>query len=54
MATRDAVLAALRAAGDAGISGEALARELGVSRVAIGKHVSALRDGGYDIAAEPG
>ena len=54
MTTRDAVLAALRAAGDAGVSGEALAHELGVSRVAVGKHVSALREAGYEIAAEPG
>jgi len=54
MATRDAVLAALRAAGGAGMSGEALAHELGVSRVAVGKHVSALREAGYGIVAEPG
>jgi len=54
MTTRESVLAALRAAGLEGMSGEALARSLGVSRVAIGKHVAALRDAGYDIAAEPG
>ncbi len=54
MTTRDAVLAALRSAGVAGVSGEALAREFGISRVAIGKHVSALRDAGYEIEAEPG
>jgi BirA family transcriptional regulator, biotin operon repressor / biotin---[acetyl-CoA-carboxylase] ligase len=54
MATRDAVLAALRAGGDAGVSGEALAQKLGISRVAVGKHVSALRDAGYEIVAEPG
>ena len=54
MTTRDAVLAALRAAGDEGVSGEALAHELGVSRVAVGKHVSALREAGYEVAAEPG
>lgn len=54
MSTREAVLAALRAAGTAGLSGEALAKTLGLSRVAIGKHVAALREEGYDIAAEPG
>jgi len=54
MTTRDAVLAALRTAGEIGVSGEALAHELGVSRVAVGKHVSALRDAGYEIVAEPG
>ena len=54
MTTRDAVLAALKAAGAAGVSGEALARELGVSRVAVGKHVSALREAGFVILAEPG
>ena len=54
MSTRDAVLAALRAAGSDGVSGEALARSLGVSRVAVGKHVASLRGAGYDIVAEPG
>jgi len=36
------------------MSGETLARSLGVSRVAISKHVSALRTAGYSIAASPG
>ena len=54
MSLREAVLAALREAGARGVSGELLARELGVSRVAIGKHVKALKAEGYDIAAEPG
>lgn len=54
MTTREAVLAALRAAGRQGVSGQALAEQLGVSRVAIGKHVAALRQAGYDIAGEPG
>jgi len=48
------VLAALRDAGASGVSGELLARELGVSRVAIGKHIKALRADGYEIEAEPG
>ena len=54
MATRDAVLVALREAADAGLSGEVLAMRLGVSRVAIGKHVSTLRAAGYDISAVSG
>ena len=54
MTTRESVLAGLRMAGAAGVSGEALARELGVSRVAVGKHVASLREAGYDIEAAPG
>ena len=54
MTTRDNVLTALKAAGDAGVSGESLARELGVSRVAIGKHMGALREAGYEIVARIG
>ena len=54
MSLRVDVLAALRQAGERGVSGELLARELGVSRVAIGKHVKALRADGYQIDAEPG
>ncbi len=54
MSTRDDVLAALREAGECGVSGEALAGELGISRVAVGKHVAALREVGYVIDAEPG
>jgi BirA family biotin operon repressor/biotin-[acetyl-CoA-carboxylase] ligase len=37
-----------------GISGESLAVDLGVSRVAVRKHVAALLDLGYDIEARPG
>lgn len=51
---RAEVLAALRAAGDGGVSGEALAGRLGISRVAVGKHVSALRTLGYVVDARPG
>jgi BirA family biotin operon repressor/biotin-[acetyl-CoA-carboxylase] ligase len=52
--TRRAIVAsALREVGAGGISGETLATELGISRVAVGKHVAALRALGYDIAAEP-
>lgn len=50
---RIAVLDALRA-GPRGVSGEQLACELGVSRVAVRKHVEALRDLGYGIEARPG
>ena len=54
MTTRDAVLAALRDAGPDGVSGERLARELGVSRVTVRNHVGALREVGYEIEASPG
>lgn len=54
MSTRERVLSALRDAGESGISGEELAGALGVSRVAVGKHVTALRDLGYDVHATPG
>ncbi len=54
MTNRDEVLSALRMADGASMSGEVLAAELGVSRVAVSKHVSALRDLGYEIAAVPG
>jgi len=54
MTTREAVLEALREASAPGLSGEALAASLGVSRVAVGKHVHALQLEGYDIGAVPG
>ena len=47
-------MAALRESGDAGLSGEVLAERLGVSRVAVAKHVRTLRDLGYAIDAVPG
>lgn len=50
----EAVLAALRAAAPASVSGEDLARALGVSRVAVAKRVAALREQGYAIEASPG
>lgn len=50
---REAVLGALRAA-DGPVSGESLARALGVSRAAIAKHIGALRDGGYRITSVGG
>lgn len=50
---RTAVLAALRSAPD-GVSGEMLATRLGVSRVAVRKHVEVLRALGYEVDARPG
>ena len=35
------------------VSGEAISRELGVSRTAVWKHISALRKAGYRIEAFP-
>lgn len=54
MTTRGAVLEALRASAEAGVSGEVIAESLGVSRVAVGKHVHALEAEGYVIDARPG
>jgi len=54
VSTRDEVLSALKHADSAGVSGEVMARSLGVSRVAVSKHVSALRAEGYSIEASPG
>lgn len=51
--TRLRVLDSIRAAGPAGAGGESIARSLGVSRVAVSKHVAALRDLGYVIEAAP-
>lgn len=48
---RAEVAAALVSAGAVGVSGERLADELGISRVAIGKHVATLRRDGYGITA---
>jgi len=47
---RHEILAALKAAGD-GVSGEALGRQLGISRVAVWKQIQELRRLGYRIAA---
>ncbi len=48
------VLLALRSAGEATLSGEALSAQLGVSRAQIWKHVETLRSAGYQIEGEPG
>lgn len=52
--SRDVVLAALREAGDRGVSGERLADAIGISRVAVAKHIAVLREMGYDIEARHG
>lgn len=52
--TRDAlILRALREAGLNPVSGEELARRLGVSRAAVWAHIRELRALGYDIQASP-
>lgn len=52
--TRDAIiLSALREAGDGAVSGEELARRLGISRAAVWAHIQDLRAVGYDIHASP-
>ena len=48
---RERVLAAIVAAGPAGVSGEALAVTLGCSRAAVHRHVDALRRDGLDIVS---
>jgi len=54
VSTRSSVLEALKAAGPSGVSGERIAHQLGVSRVAIGKHIASLRRTGYCIDARAG
>ena len=54
MTRRLDVLAALKHAGPAGVSGEALARDLGFSRAAVAKHIAVLRDAGYRVTARAG
>jgi BirA family biotin operon repressor/biotin-[acetyl-CoA-carboxylase] ligase len=54
VSTRETVLATLRSAMPDSVSGQTLAEALGVSRAAIGKHVSALRRLGYVIDPVPG
>ncbi len=52
--TRDAIiLSALRKARDGAVSGEELARRLGISRAAVWAHIQDLRAVGYDIHANP-
>ncbi|MDO8950189.1 MAG: biotin--[acetyl-CoA-carboxylase] ligase [Actinomycetota bacterium] len=51
---RSLVAAGLAKAGSVGVSGEQLGELLGISRVAIAKHITALRDAGYEISAVHG
>lgn len=47
------ILSTLRAAGEHGVSGAALAKALGVSRAAVWARIEELRKAGYDIEASP-
>lgn len=51
LSTRASVAVALRDAGSAGVSGEAIAGRLGISRASVNAHVAALRALGYEIAS---
>ena len=53
MTVKERVLTVLEARRGAWFSGEALAQELGVSRSAVWKAISQLREGGYPIQAAP-
>ncbi len=53
MSTDRQILSGLRAAGDDGISGAALASQLKVSRAAVWARIEELRKLGYDIEASP-
>ena len=48
---RSKILALLREAGDSYLSGEEMAKRLGVSRTAVWKHIQELRRDGYDIVS---
>lgn len=54
MSTAQRVLDALRESAGSAVSGEALAREIGVSRAAVGKHIARLRADGYAIESAAG
>lgn len=47
------ILELLRAVGDGSVSGEEIARTIGVSRTAVWKHIHALQNAGYDIVSYP-
>ena len=49
MILRSKILELLRKAGEAYLSGEEIAKRLGVSRTAVWKHIKELRDAGYGI-----
>ena len=50
---RSKILALLREAGDSYLSGEEMAKRLGVSRTAVWKHIQELRRDGYDLPSHP-
>lgn len=54
MTTREKLLDALKSQAGNFVSGEALSRELGISRSAVSKHVAALKSTGYHIQSSPG
>lgn len=53
MTTEARILTALRAAGEAGVSGAELAEQLGISRAAVWAHIEELRTLGFEIEASP-
>lgn len=53
MSTDVEILSGLRSAGEEGISGAALALQLGISRAAVWARIEELRKLGYDIEASP-
>jgi len=53
MKTKDKVLALLENRRGESVSGEAIAKELGVSRAAVSKATQVLRDEGHEISARP-
>jgi len=51
MTTRDNLLIYLKKNKNSWVSGQAISRELGVSRAAVNKHIKTLRQKGYEIAS---
>lgn len=49
---RQRILSLLRGTGDGYISGEEIAKRLGVSRTAVWKHISALKEAGFQIRSQ--
>ena len=47
--SRERVLSLLRESGEEYLSGEAMSRQLGISRAAVWKAIEALRQEGYEI-----
>ena len=51
--SRERVLSLLRESGEEYLSGEAMSRQLGISRAAVWKAIEALRQEGYTIQSAP-